>query len=85
MPDRAPNIDIKPGDGGRLVYDKTRRTIVAVPSAEQLTQAKQIELLTDLLLRWVNIAENGKFGERTKTPLKRHPIVAETLAAVTRS
>lgn len=27
----APNIDIKPGQGGRLVYDKARRTIVAAP------------------------------------------------------
>jgi hypothetical protein len=26
---QAPNIDIKPGSGGRLVYDKARRTIVA--------------------------------------------------------
>lgn len=32
MPDQAPNIDIKPGDGGRLVYDKERRTIVAQPA-----------------------------------------------------
>lgn len=29
MPDQAPNIDIEPGKGGRLVYDKERRTIVA--------------------------------------------------------
>lgn len=31
MPDQAPNIDVKPGQGGKLVYDKTRRTIVAEP------------------------------------------------------
>jgi hypothetical protein len=29
MSEDAPNIDVKPGDGGRLVYDKARRTIVA--------------------------------------------------------
>lgn len=29
MSDQAPNIDVKPGDKGRLVYDKERRTIVA--------------------------------------------------------
>lgn len=29
MTEQAPNIDVKPGDGGRLVYDKERRTIVA--------------------------------------------------------
>lgn len=29
MPEQAPNIDVKPGDKGRLVYDKARRTIVA--------------------------------------------------------
>jgi hypothetical protein len=28
MPDQAPNIDLEPGQRGRLVYDKTRRTIV---------------------------------------------------------
>lgn len=35
MTDQAPNIDIKPGDGGRLVYDKTKRAIVAVPNDRQ--------------------------------------------------
>ena len=29
MTEMAPNIDIEPGSGGRLVYDKKRRTIVA--------------------------------------------------------
>lgn len=29
MTDQAPNIDIEPSSGGRLVYDKARRTIVA--------------------------------------------------------
>lgn len=29
MPDQAPNIDVKSGQTGRLVYDKARRTIVA--------------------------------------------------------
>lgn len=29
MPYQAPNIDVKPGDKGRLVYDKVKRTIVA--------------------------------------------------------
>lgn len=38
--------------------------------------------LTDLLLRWINIAENGKYGERTATPLKKHPIIAETISAL---
>lgn len=32
----APNIDVKSGQGGRLVYDKERRTIVAVPSKARL-------------------------------------------------
>jgi hypothetical protein len=42
--------------------------------------ADTIEQMRHLLLRWVNIAENGLYGERTKHPLKKHPIVAQTLA-----
>lgn len=34
MPDQAPNIDIRPGTGGRLVYDKARRVIVAQQKVE---------------------------------------------------
>lgn len=33
MPDQAPNIDIKPGEGGRLVFDKARGAIVTERSA----------------------------------------------------
>lgn len=33
MPDQAPNVDIEPGQGGRLVYDKERRTIIAERAA----------------------------------------------------
>lgn len=33
MDEQAPNIDVKPGQGGRLVYDKARRTIVAKQAA----------------------------------------------------
>lgn len=36
MPDQAPNIDIEPGKGGRLVYDKQRRTIVAESKAHKV-------------------------------------------------
>lgn len=32
------SIDVKPGDGGRLVYDKARRTIVAQHEAEAKAQ-----------------------------------------------
>ena len=36
MTEDAPNIDVKPGDGGRLVYDKARRTIVAERKAHKV-------------------------------------------------
>ncbi len=42
----------------------------------------EIEGLKDLLSRWLNIAENGKYGHRTNTPLAIHPIVEETYAAL---
>jgi hypothetical protein len=37
MPDQAPNIDVKPGDKGRLVYDKARRAIVTAQPATSQT------------------------------------------------
>jgi hypothetical protein len=40
------------------------------------------EKLFILLARWVNIAENGQYGDRTKFPLKNHPIVSESRAAL---
>lgn len=42
MPDQAPNIDIKPGAGGRLVYDKERKTIVAAPNERQQAERQRI-------------------------------------------
>lgn len=42
MPDQAPNIDIKPRDGSKLVYDKARRTIIAVPNERQQTDRQRI-------------------------------------------
>lgn len=42
----------------------------------------EIERLSALLFRWVNVAENGRYGERTAYPLRGHPLVGETKAAV---
>ena len=53
------------------------------PDVWNKRQDATIERLRVLLTRWVNIAENGHYGEHTKFPMKRHPIVAETLAALT--
>lgn len=47
MPDQAPNIDIKPG-GGRLVYDKERRTIVSAPNEKFAARAAVHAKLDDL-------------------------------------
>jgi len=44
----------------------------------QREAADEIERLQALLGRWVNIAQNGTYGERTKYPLRKHAIVAET-------
>jgi len=35
MPDQDVPIDVKPGQGGKLVYDKKRRTIIAVPDSQE--------------------------------------------------
>jgi hypothetical protein len=42
----------------------------------------RIEELESLLSRWVNIADNGKYGHHSKHPLAIHPIVEETRTAL---
>lgn len=49
MTDQAPNIDIKPG-GGRLVYDKERRTIVSLPMASDCARS-EARYITDAAKR----------------------------------
>lgn len=49
MPDQAPDIDLKPGASGRLVYDKARRTIVTVPHENQPTRAALAAALEDII------------------------------------
>lgn len=61
-------------------HERMQRADEAVGDA-----VKKANLLTDLLLRWINIAENGKYGENTNAPLKHHPIIAETIAALPHS
>jgi hypothetical protein len=51
MPDQAPDIHFKPGDGPRLVYDKERKAIVAQPAAG--------EMRMDLMLEKID-GENGE-------------------------
>jgi hypothetical protein len=45
-------------------------------------QRVKIVQLQALLERWVNIAQNGQYGARSKHPLCVHPIVEETLQAL---
>lgn len=42
MPDQVPNIELKPGSGGRLVYDKARRTIVTIPHEREQVERQRI-------------------------------------------
>lgn len=42
----------------------------------------RISELEDLLRRWVNIAEHGRYGARTRFPLRGHPVVGETSRAL---
>jgi hypothetical protein len=51
MTEQAPNIDIQPGEGGRLVYDKERRTIVAAPNGRQLANQELFERLRLLVIQ----------------------------------
>jgi len=44
MPDQAPNIDLQPG-GGRLVYDKARRAIVAERKAHKVMTPEEYAAL----------------------------------------
>lgn len=49
----------------------------------QKEAAEVIEAMGELLRRWVNVAENGTYGERTKFPLKKHPLVTDSKAVLT--
>lgn len=56
MPDQAPNIDIKPGAGGRLVYDKARRTIVAEPKAHKVMTPEEYAAMP--LIGWHEVCRD---------------------------
>jgi hypothetical protein len=51
MTEQAPNIDIQPGGGSRLVYDKARRTIVAAPNERQKANQELFERLRLLVIQ----------------------------------
>lgn len=66
MPDQAPNIDVKPGDKGRLVYDKKRRTIVAERQAHHVMTREEYDAM--LIKGWHEVCRDidnaGNVGVR---------------------
>jgi hypothetical protein len=57
MPDQAPNIEVGRG-GGRLKYDKARRTIVSEPLVpEQMKRDKLADILRRVVANPGNVPE----------------------------
>lgn len=67
----------------RLRSDNTTlRNLHIEREAETASLRRQTDANTQLLARWLNIGQNGMYGEKTKTPLRKHPIITETAAAL---
>lgn len=80
MPDQAPNIDIKPGSGGRLVYDKERRTIVAQPATNAETVTTEGDYVikgsgSDLLR--IHFTDESMIITATENRPQKHVIICD--------
>jgi hypothetical protein len=65
----------------RAETERLQKVIKTQGEEIALTRARD-EDYQIILERWLNIAENGQYGARTKTPLSKHPLVEETRKAL---
>lgn len=80
MPDQAPNIDVKPGDKGRLVYDKERRTIVSAAiekSAEQSAEGDYIIRGSGNDLLRIHFTDESMVITATENRPQKHVIICD--------
>ena len=82
MPEQDVPMDIKPGSGGRLRYDKERRTIVAVAALDTATglQAENVRLRAAMQEACDLLAERV-YGSSARSPGHNARVLLESALA----